>query len=167
MITHHLQDLWNMFLMLPLIKNASQDPHGAELIHTSGEVLGPKCAQGVKKYQNFAYVLYGLFLMVLAKLLNFKNKCFRPYYSNCLYCHIKYDVIGKLEDSAADILYIAIKQNLTTLLPELTKTNRKTRGHSSSYDRIEHYMSQLEVGLKWRLYELYQPDFELFGYEPI
>ena len=71
MITHHLQDLWNMFLMLPLIKNASQDPHGAELIHTSGEVLGPKCAQGVKKYQNFAYVLYGRFLMVLAKLLNF------------------------------------------------------------------------------------------------
>ena len=63
-------------------------------------------------------------------------------------------------------MYIAIKQNLTTLLPELTKANRKTRGQSSSYERIEHYMSQLEVGLKRKLYELYQPDFDLFGYDP-
>ena len=63
-------------------------------------------------------------------------------------------------------MYIAIKQNLTTLLPELTKANRNTRGHRSSYDRIEHYMSQIEEGRKKRLYELYQPDFDLFGYDP-
>ena len=63
-------------------------------------------------------------------------------------------------------MYIAIKQNLTTLLPDLTKTNRKTKGHRSSDERIEHYMSQLEAGLKRRLYELYEPDFDLFGYDP-
>ena len=90
---------------------------------------------------------------------------FRPYYNNCYYCHIKYDVIGQLEDSADDIMFIAIKLNLTNLLPELTKANRKTRGEERPY-RVEHYMSQLEVDLKRKLYELYQPDFDLFGYDP-
>ena len=63
-------------------------------------------------------------------------------------------------------MYIAIKQNLTTLLPELNKANRNTLGKRSSYDRVEHYMSQLNVDLKRKLYELYQPDFDLFGYDP-
>ena len=47
---------------------------------------------------------------------------FRPYHSHCNYCHIKYDVIGHLEDSSDDTAYLAIKQNLTALLPELMKT---------------------------------------------
>ena len=64
-------------------------------------------------------------------------------------------------------MYIAMKQNLTTLLPELIKKNRKTkRIQESSQDRIQHYMSQLNITLKRKLYELYQLDFELFGYEP-
>ena len=63
-------------------------------------------------------------------------------------------------------MYIAMKQNLTTLLPELTKANRKTKGNKSSQDRINHYMSQLSTNMKRKLYELYQLDFELFGYDP-
>jgi len=64
-------------------------------------------------------------------------------------------------------MYIAMKQNLTTFLPELMKKNRKTkRTQESSQDRIQHYMSQLNITQKRKLYELYQLDFELFGYEP-
>ena len=63
-------------------------------------------------------------------------------------------------------MYIAMKQNLTALLSELTRTNRKTKGEKSSQDRIEHYMSQLSINLRRNLYELYQLDFELFGYDP-
>ena len=95
------------------------------------------------------------------------HKCFfRPYINNCHYCYVNYEVIGHLEDSFEDTMYIAMKQNLTTLLPELTKTNRKTKGKKSSQDRIEHYMSQLNTKQKRKLYELYQLDFELFGYDP-
>ena len=93
-------------------------------------------------------------------------KPFRPYYSNCFYCHVEYDVIGKLEDFSDDIMYIALKQNLTSLLPELSKTNRKTKGKSSSDNKVEHYMSQLSDGYRKKLFELYKLDFELFGYDP-
>ena len=63
-------------------------------------------------------------------------------------------------------MYIAMKQNLTTLLPELSKTNQKTKRTKSSPDRIDFYMSQLSANLKRKLYELYKLDFELFGYDP-
>ena len=62
-------------------------------------------------------------------------------------------------------MYIAMKQNLTTLLPELTKANRKTKGKKCQ-DRIGHYMSQLSTNTRKYLYKLYQLDFELFGYDP-
>ena len=89
---------------------------------------------------------------------------FRPYINQCHYCHVKYDVIGHLEDSFEDTMYIAMKQNLTALLPELTKNNRKTKGKKCQ-DRIGHYMSQLSTNIRKYLYKLYQLDFELFGYD--
>ena len=100
------------------------------------------------------------------KILVSDDFLFRPYYNTCHYCHIKYDVIGQLEDSLHDTMYIAIKQNLTTLLPELAKANRKAKGKKSFIDRIEHYMSQLDTELRRKLYELYKLDFDLFGYDP-
>ena len=75
-------------------------------------------------------------------------------------------MIGRLEDFSDDIMYIALKQNLTSLLPELSKTNRKTKGKSSSDNKVEHYMSQLSDGYRKKLFELYKLDFELFGYDP-
>ena len=94
------------------------------------------------------------------------NSLFRPYYSNCFYCHVKYDVIGRLEDFSDDVLYIALKQNLTSLLPELSKTHRKSKGMSSSDNKVEHYMSQLSDHHRKKLFELYKLDFDLFGYDP-
>ena len=92
----------------------------------------------------------------------------RPFIHTCGYCHIKFHVIGHLEDSTEDTMYIAMKQNLTTLLPELIKKNRKTkRTQESSQDRIGHYMSQLNIRQNRKLLELYKNDFELFGYETL
>ena len=75
-------------------------------------------------------------------------------------------MIGHLEDSYEDTMYIALKQNISSLIPELTKTNRKTKGKKSLLDRIDHYMSQLNINQKQRLYKLYKLDFDLFGYDP-
>ena len=64
-------------------------------------------------------------------------------------------------------MYIAMKQNLTTLLSELIKKNRQTkRTQETSQDRIGNYMSKLNIRQKRKLYELYKNDFQLFGYEP-
>ena len=62
--------------------------------------------------------------------------------------------------------YIAIKQNLTTLIPDLTMTTNQNKDKKSSKERIEFYMSKLNDDQKQKLYELYKLDFELFGYDP-
>ena len=83
----------------------------------------------------------------------------------CQYCYVKYDVIGHLEDFSDDTMYIAIKQNITNLLPELLKTTHMAKGKKSQ-DRVKYYMSQLSIEHRTNLYNLYKLDFELFGYDP-
>ena len=63
-------------------------------------------------------------------------------------------------------MYIAVKQNLTSLLPELTKINRKSKSKTATNDRVDFYMSQLSDQLREKLFELYKLDFDLFGYDP-
>ena len=47
-----------------------------------------------------------------------------------------------------------------------TKNHHKTRGKTvDSQKRTVFYMSQLDSNLKRKLYELYEPDFKLFGYD--
>ena len=62
--------------------------------------------------------------------------------------------------------YIAMKQNLTTLIPELTMTTNRNKEKKSSKERIKFYMSKLKDDQKQKLYELYKLDFALFGYDP-
>ena len=50
-------------------------------------------------------------------------------------------------------------------MQQLSITNRMTRGKTGN-DRVTHYMSQLSVRQKQKLFELYKLDFALFGYEP-
>ena len=93
------------------------------------------------------------------------HNSFRPYYNQCHYCHIKYDVIGHLEDYLDDMMYIAIKLNITTLMTELAKPNRKSK-FKDNLNRIEDHLSKLTLMQRKKLFQLYKLDFELFGYEP-
>ena len=68
----------------------------------------------------------------------------RPYLHNCLYCDVEYDVIGQLEEYGEDMLYIAMRQNLTSQMKDLTKVKNKTaRKKESSSLKILDYMSQI------------------------
>ena len=138
-------DLWNMFLMRLQSKIVLIDKLHVE----SMNILGKCC-------------VYRKCVLIMEINLHL----YRPYYNQCHYCYIKYDVVGHLEDSVADTTYIAIKQNITTFLPELIKDNRKTKGKKSPQNRIEHYLSQLSTKQRRKLYQLYQLDFDMFGYDP-
>ena len=63
-------------------------------------------------------------------------------------------------------MYIAVKQNLTYLLSELSKVNRQGKGKIATDNRVDFYMSQLGDHHKEKLFELYKLDFDLFGYDP-
>ena len=79
---------------------------------------------------------------------------------------MEYDVIGQLEEYGEDMLYIAMKQNLTSLMKDLTKVKNKTqRKKESSSLRILDYMSQIPRDAKEKLFKLYKIDLEMFDYE--
>ena len=63
-------------------------------------------------------------------------------------------------------MYIAIKHNLSSLLPDLMKSSRNLKPQRISYNSYENYMAQLSISSKRKLFELYELDFDLFGYDP-
>ena len=80
--------------------------------------------------------------------------------------NVKYDFIVRLEDFAEDVMYIAIKHNLSSLLLDLMKSSRNLKPQRISYNSYDNYMSQLSICSKRKLFELYELDFDLFGYDP-
>ena len=90
----------------------------------------------------------------------------RPYIYKCFYCEVEYDVIGHLEEYEEDMLYIAMQQNLTSSLKDLSKVKNKTkRKNESTSMRILDYVSQIPREAKEKLFQLYKVDFEMFDYE--
>ena len=90
----------------------------------------------------------------------------RPFNHKCNYCGIEYDVIGHMEDYEEDMLYIATKLNLISLIPNMTQVQNETPGKkASSAKRIKEYMSQLSHEQRQKLYYFYKIDFEMFEYE--
>ena len=51
------------------------------------------------------------------------------------------------------MMYIAMKQNLTSLLSDLTKVNRKSKSKIATNNRVDFYMSQLSDHQKEKLFE--------------
>ena len=79
---------------------------------------------------------------------------------------MEYDVIGRSEEYEEDMLYIAMRQNLTSSLKNLSNVKNKTRKKKESTSmRILDYMSQIPQKAKEKLFKLYKVDLEMFDYE--
>lgn len=83
----------------------------------------------------------------------------KSYYSKCLPCDVKYDVIMKLETHTEDEKWIINTRNLT----QLSKV-RDWRHLSSSKSLREELISQLSREQLNGVYENYKIDFEMFNY---
>ena len=71
-----------------------------------------------------------------------------------------------MEDYAEDMLYIAMKLNLTSLIQDITQVQNETPGKKeSSATRMKDYMSQLSPEARQKLYYFYKIDFEMFEYD--
>ena len=71
-----------------------------------------------------------------------------------------------MEDYAEDMLYIAMKLNLTSLIHDITKVQNGTPGKKeSSATRMKDYLSQLSPEARQKLYYFYKIDFEMFEYD--
>lgn len=100
------------------------------------------------------------------------NEHWRPQFLDCSPCHHKFDLILKVEDIDKDkmqVFKLLELSNLTsTEYQEIDNvwenwTNRNVNGGDF---KESFYFSQLSDYLIRQLYELYEPDFKLFGYSP-
>ena len=90
----------------------------------------------------------------------------RPYIYECFYCEVEYDVIGRIEEYEEDMLYIAMRQNLTSSLKEFSKVKNKTQKKNESTSmRIMDHMSQIPREAREKLFQLYKVDLKMFDYE--
>jgi len=83
----------------------------------------------------------------------------KSYYSKCLPCDVKYDVIMKLETHKEDEKWLINTKNLTQL-----SRVRDWRHLSSNKALRENLLSQLSKAQLNAIYKNYQVDFEMFGY---
>ena len=94
----------------------------------------------------------------------YANIHWMPQYKLCHYCELDYDVIGKSETFDDDIYYIFHSLNITQkLLPEdkIEKKNSNSRNSS----RTDYYLNQLTEEARNTLFDIFELDMLLFGYE--
>lgn len=91
------------------------------------------------------------------------NEHAMAFWAKCAPCHLRYDVIGKVETSTEDAKYIAAK----TGMPNAPYANRRlqTSSGGSTEDLARQYFSTLSKGEVKRLYDYYKFDFDAFGYD--
>ncbi|XP_038051884.1 carbohydrate sulfotransferase 11-like [Patiria miniata] len=82
-------------------------------------------------------------------------------YKMCSPCKVKYDYFGKLETINDDARYMLTSLDLQDQVSFPAKANSHPTNSSKTYDD---YFSQVPKATLKRLWELYELDFELFGY---
>lgn len=83
-----------------------------------------------------------------------------PYWLHCHVCEMEYDIIGKMETITEDMEFIAKESGLAAANISLPWANKKSSGDNVSLD----YFRKLSVKQVQGLYNIYKPDFEMFGY---
>ena len=103
----------------------------------------------------------------------FINVHWKTFCDKCQHCTIPYDVIGRMETFDEDLKYIVLKLGLQDILPiKNITTLRKNRSDRKKYKNVKdrtkkslEYFAELEKSQIKELYNIYQIDFEMFGYD--
>ena len=89
-----------------------------------------------------------------------------PYYANCAFCDAQFDVIGRMETFKKDVQYILKKANIGWKVRDLDEILKNAKINDRvDQDLVTHYFKQLDHKTRKKLYDIYKPDFELFGYD--
>ncbi|XP_070568578.1 carbohydrate sulfotransferase 11-like [Ptychodera flava] len=89
------------------------------------------------------------------------NIHYKPIYYLCYPCNITYDIIGHLETVTRDSAYILNLMSADFEYPNFVPA----RTNSSRSDNLRKYFSTLTKEQIRELYNIYEKDFKLFGYE--
>ncbi|XP_042197056.1 carbohydrate sulfotransferase 12-like [Callorhinchus milii] len=134
------------FRMLKMYGNISHPPISAEKAEE----------EGVKP--TFSHFVQYLLDTQTEKEIAFDDH-WRQMYRLCHPCHIKYDFIGKLETLDEDTAYLLQLLNAEKYFEFPSKYPNQT---TTSY--VEQWFKIIPKPWREKLYQLYKPDFTLFGY---
>lgn len=90
------------------------------------------------------------------------NAHWTSYAELCQPCHMKYDFIGKFETLEKDAFWALTKMTHTKCPPQFPRKNLNPR--LSITNILQYYRNLSETDLS-QLYEMFQTDFDFFGYE--
>ena len=95
-----------------------------------------------------------------SKFIHFDGH-WQPIYKMVLPCTVRFDFIGKLETGEEDGRYILEETHVDHLV-HFMDTQRNASHDDSIFN---HFYSQVPRGDLVKLYKVYEPDFQLFGYQ--
>ncbi|MPC39865.1 Carbohydrate sulfotransferase 11 [Portunus trituberculatus] len=128
-----------------------------------------KVRRGVGAFRNiskadkgltFAEFVYYLIERSYTGGLQSLNEHWAPYFDLCHPCTIRYDNIGKYETLEEDAEFILRKIGARPNLHFPPIVNSRTAS------LVDDYLASLTPDMSRKLYDLYEPDFTLFQYEP-
>ncbi|XP_007904253.1 carbohydrate sulfotransferase 12 [Callorhinchus milii] len=142
------EDFYKRFAipMLQLYANCSQPPPSVSKAFSAG--IKPT-------FSNFIQYLLDLRTEMIMPF----NEHWRQVYRLCHPCQINYDFIGKLESLEQDAKYLLSLLNVEKLVQFPPSFRNRT---VSSWER--NWFSEIPKIWRRKLFELYKPDFALFGY---
>ena len=95
------------------------------------------------------------------------NTHWQPFHSNCAYCDVNYDIVGRMETWNDDLNYIIHKRGLEKVLPlQKVKSSHYNPTKQNTSKMTKQYFSKLSKKQKEGLYHMFRIDFELFNYDP-
>ena len=86
-----------------------------------------------------------------------------PFSRLCGLCHLHYDFIGKVETLQSDIDILS--PQIPGFQPEMRELFRVKYNKNRKEETSKAYFTQLEQALILKLYQLYEDDFQLGGYD--
>ena len=139
-----------------------------KILHLNDPGYGPKAeavraAYGDTSFPSFVKWIWERDLAACTLSSCHVDVHWRPFYERCAYCDVRYDVVGRIETFPEDLRYILAKTGNDAAIRGDERYNGEARSETAE-ERIAKYFKQLDKGLRRRLYKVYRPDFEMFGY---
>ena len=152
--------------ILGAIRGSDHDKLGKEIV-VKYRNLDPKLYKYGKTFPTFTeFVNY---IVDEANAGHSLDMHWTPVYQFCTPCQVNLNHIIRFETFDRDTLEILSRSALTKYLPKKEKTLKKnvSKGGKNTSSLVEIFLNELTPDLRRNLYNLYEIDFDILGYEPM